>query len=237
MMAYFGSWMMGSAHRLGWGPGCVRFRAVGCQRHVASGFTLTEVLKIMSSIQRGLCVLFLAAVSVGVSAQTLDVSLCDNSALFDYSVSTASHGGFGNTAADLGIYFTNTDDTMAMLGLQVVDGTGTGSPGLEAGVGAKLFALRADAKQNIVALTLGGQLHYSPESASRVGLMVQGFFAPDIVTFGDGKQFLFATARVGYLVMQQAEVYFGFRRVQTTISSRAKVGIESGPHIGLQVMF
>jgi hypothetical protein len=191
----------------------------------------------MSSIRLSLCVLFIATVSTGVAAQTLDVSLCDNSALFDYSASTASHRGLGNTAADVGIYFTNTDDIMARLGLQVVDGTGTGSPGLEAGVGAKFFALRADAKEDIFALTLGGQLTYSPKSASRVVLLGQAYFAPDIVTFGDGKQFIFATARIGYLVMQQAEVYFGYRLVQTTLSSRDILGIESGPNIGLQVTF
>lgn len=193
--------------------------------------------KIMSSIRLSLCALVFAAVSTGVAAQTLDVSLCDNSALFDYAANTASRGGLGNTAADLGIYFTNTDDIMAMVGLQVVDGTGTGSPGLEAGVGAKFFALRADAKQDIYALTLGGRLNYTPESASRVVVMAEAFFAPDIVTFGDGKQFLFANANVGYLVMQQAQIYFGYRLIETTLSSREKLGIESGPHIGLQVTF
>lgn len=191
----------------------------------------------MSLIQRSLCVLFLTAFSTCAAAQSLDVSLNDNSALFDYTASAASRGGFGNTAADLGIYFTNTDDIMVMLGLQVVDGTGTGSPGLEAGVGAKLFALRADAKQDIFALTLGGELHYTPASLSRVAVLAQLFYAPDIVTFGDGRQFIYATARVGYLVMQRAEIYFGFRRVETELVSRVNLGIESGPHIGLQVTF
>jgi len=181
--------------------------------------------------------LFFAVVSTGAAAQSLDVSLNDNSALFDYAASTRSRGGLGNSAVDLGIYFTNTDDIMAMLGLQVMDGTGTGSPGLDAGVGAKFFALRADAKQDIYALTLGGQLHYTPASASRVGVLLQAFYSPDIVTFGDGKQFLFVTARVGYLVMQRAEVYFGFRRVEAELSSRENLGIESGLHIGLQVTF
>jgi len=191
----------------------------------------------MSSIRLSLCALFFASVSTGVAAQSLDVNLNDNAALFDYTASTGSRGGLGNAAADLGIYFTNTDDIMAMVGIQVVDGTGTGSPGLEAGVGAKFFALRADAKQDIYALTLGGRLNYSPKSASRVAVTAEAFFAPDIVTFGDGKQFLFVTANVGYLVMQQAKIYFGYRLIEVTLMSRENLGIESGPHIGLQVSF
>ena len=194
-------------------------------------------IKIMSSIRLSLCALFFAAMSTGAIAQSLDVSLNDNSALFDYVASTAGRGGLGNAAVDLGTYFTNTDDIMLMAGLQVVDATGTGSPGLDAGVGAKLFALRADAKEDILALTLGGQLQYVPAFASRVEVLLQAFFAPDIVTFGDGRQFLFFTANVGYLVMQRAKVYFGYRLLEVELVSRENLGIESGPHIGLQVSF
>jgi hypothetical protein len=175
-------------------------------------------------------------VTTSGAAQGIDINLSNDSAMFRYIINLTKKGGLGDTAVDMGFYYTTSDDVMAMAGLQVVNETGTGSPGLDAGVGAKLFALDTD-NHNVVSLALGGQLHYSPPAASRAGLMLQAYYSPDIVTFVDGRQFLFFTGRLDYAVTQQAVVYWGYRRVSTELNSRVDIDVESGPHVGVQIAF
>ena len=108
------------------------------------------------------------------SAQTLDLNVSNDSALFRYIVRDTDSTGFGNREVDLGLAYTTDDAIVGMFGAQVVAEAGSRSPGLDAGLGLKLFGANADLDEqddmNLFALTLGGQLHFVPPPVPRLHL-------------------------------------------------------------------
>lgn len=192
-----------------------------------------------SIVYRLLAALFLLGCGPQLAAQELDINLSNDSALFRYIGHQSGGSTFGGTETDLGFLYTTDDDIVGMFGIQVTGETGSGSPGLQAGVGLKAFGATADeADADVFALTLGGQLQYRPQSLSRVLVGVDGFFSPDIVTFVDAESFSFVSARVGYEILPQATAYLGYRKIRADLENGGgEVTIESGGHVGVMLTF
>jgi hypothetical protein len=176
-----------------------------------------------------------------VSAQTLDLNVSNDSALFRYIVRDTDSSGFGTKEVDLGLAYTTDDAIVGMFGAQVVAEAGSRSPGLDAGLGLKLFGANADLDDqddmSLFALTLGGQLRFVPPPMPRLGFSVQGFFSPDVVTFGDADRFVYLSAAVEYRVLPQAMIYLGYRKMRAGIEDGGTATIESGGHLGFQLEF
>lgn len=170
------------------------------------------------------------------AAQELDINLSNDSALFRYIGHQSGGSTFGGTETDLGFLYTTDDDIVGMFGIQVKGETGSGSPGLDAGVGLKAFGATAG-DDDLFALTLGGQLRYRPQGLSRLVFGVDGFFSPDIVTFIDAESFSYVSARVGYEILPQATAYLGYRKIRADIEGGGKFTIESGGHVGVRLVF
>lgn len=179
------------------------------------------------------CLLSLSPISW---AQTYDINVNDDSAMFRYLLHESSGSGFGSRELDMGFYYTTTDDLFFMLGMQVVDEAGANSPGLDLGVGFKGFLASAD-DTDFISLSLGGQMRYIPPSYNRLDFYLEGFFSPEIVTFKDADNLLFLTARIGYEVMPQALVYIGYREIDLELDTGVDVTVEQGGHIGLEIMY
>jgi len=169
-----------------------------------------------------------------VMAQEIDLTLSDNSALFRYL--HHSNSGYGHSEVDAGFLYTNDNDFLLMLGIQVEGEAGSGSPGLSAGVGVKGFTANTDAF-DLFAVGIGGELRYSPPSISRLGFRIQLYHAPGIVTFMDADRFTYGTLSVEYEVLQQATVYLGYRNVETDIRGQGNAELDDDSHIGLRIMF
>jgi hypothetical protein len=175
------------------------------------------------------------------SAQTLDLNVSNDSALFRYIVRDTDSTGFGNREVDLGLAYTTDDAIVGMFGAQVVAEAGSRSPGLDAGLGLKLFGANADLDEqddmSLFALTLGGQLHFVPPPVPRIGFSLQGFFSPNVVTFGDADRFSYLSTAVEYRVLPQAMVYLGYRKMRAGLEDGGTATIESGGHLGFQLEF
>ena len=172
--------------------------------------------------------------SLPAAAQQFDMTLSDESAQIRYIIT--SNGGFGNSEIDLGLLFTQENDTVGMLGIQVVDEAGSGSPGLNVGLGAKGFIANTDS-YDIIATAVGGQLRYAPPSLNRFAVAASLFYAPGIVSFMDADNFLYTTTRLEYEVLAQAKVYLGYRRVTAKINNRSETTLDSDIHLGMQILF
>jgi len=169
-------------------------------------------------------------------AQSFDVDLSNDSAQFRYISMAGNATGFGNTEVDMGLFYSTDDDVLGMLGLLVADEAGSASPGLVAGVGVKAFAATVD-QNEVIALSIGGQLRYHPPAFSRLGIAVQGHISPDVVTFVDADKFYYVSGRVEYEVLPQALVYVGYRKIRADLTTGPEVDIDNGGHIGLQVIY
>lgn len=175
-----------------------------------------------------------ALVSLPLQAQEIDVNLSNDSAQFRYI--KHSNGGLGQSELDAGLLYTTTEDVLLMLGLQVVDEAGTGSPGLHAGLGGKLFAINADTF-DLFALALGGQIRYAPPSLPRFALRAELFVAPDIVTFMDVDRLVYQSVSLEYEILSQATAYIGHRRIKATIHNAPSSELEDAGHLGLRILF
>lgn len=195
---------------------------------------MTEAVKGRIMLVRYLMFILTLGLSVNATAQEIDVTLSNNSALFRYIQHVNSD--FGQTESDVGFLYTETNDFLVMVGIQAKGEAGSGSPGLTAGVGVKGFTANTDA-YDILALALGGELHYSPLSLPRLGFRGQLYHAPDIVAFVDAKNFTYIAASVEYEVLPQATVYLGYRNAKADIRQEGNATIDNDTHIGLRIEF
>jgi|GEM_PF-6418211 len=89
---------------------------------------------------RYLVFILLSAAGGVVSAQSFDINLNNDTAEFNLNAPLPSGLQLGGTEMNLGFLYTKDDDYMGMAGLQVMGSTGSGSPGLSAGLGVKVLA-------------------------------------------------------------------------------------------------
>ena len=189
-------------------------------------------------MRRFFLLLALASASLGAWGRSLDVNLNNNAAAFALDVFPAGSTRFGEARVELGFLFTSDADYVGSAGLLVVGETGSGSPGLDAGIGVRVFGGTTDEDNDFVALTLSGLLDYSPPSLDR--LKVGGYidYSPEIVTFVDGEGFLRYGLRLGYEILQQAQVYVGYRKMELDAKGRGRHDdINSGGHVGVEFYF
>lgn len=195
----------------------------------------------VSSLARSAAALGLLAAAAAVPAQTLDLNLSNDGAQFRYITQDRDSAGFGNKEVDLGLVYTTDDVIVGMFGAQVVAEAGSRSPGLDAGLGLKLFGANAEIDEqddaSLFALTLGGQLHFVPPPWPRIGVSLQGYFSPDVVTFGDADKFIYLSSALEYRVLPQAMIYLGYRKMRAGIEDDGTVTLESGGHFGFQLEF
>jgi len=178
-------------------------------------------------------VLFLFGSAVAV-ADEIDLTLSDNSALFRYIQHFNS--SYGHSAVDAGFLYTNSNDFLVMLGMQVEGEAGSGSPGLHVGVGLKGFSANTDAF-DLFAVAIGGELRFSPASIPRLAVRANLYHAPGIVTFMDADRFSYGTLSVEYEILQQATVYLGYRNVEVDRKGFANTELDDDSHIGLRIEF
>ena len=162
---------------------------------------------------RTLTTIMLLIASFGVSAARLDANLNQESARFSY-YSLIGGSTYGRTEMGVGILYNEDKNALLDLGLQVIDVAGSKSPGLEIGVGPKLYYMISD-KPDVsgLSIALGGVLRYNLPSVQRLSLQGTLYYAPSITSTLDTSSFLEYGARVGYEILPTANVYLGYRRI------------------------
>ncbi len=108
---------------------------------------------------------------------------------------------------------------------------------VHAGIGGRLVYMDADNGGSGGALGLGGFFRYTLTKWDRVVMKGHLYFAPDLLSFGDAKQYLDTEFRVGYSVLRDANVYVGLRLVQGEFDRFRDVDFDDGLHIGLELTF
>jgi len=183
-----------------------------------------------------LAVSMMLVVAPAVKADTVDLNLNNDSVQFLYISPFTSDEGLGGANLEIGAIYTEARDYLGVIGLDIKGEAGSGSPGLVAGVGVRGYGIGTN-RADIGALAIGGLVQYSPPSLSRLGIVGQVYYSPDILTFMDGKNLLSAEFRVEYKVLTQAVVYVGYRDVGADLDGGGSIDIDDGGHLGLRFMF
>jgi hypothetical protein len=146
------------------------------------------------------------------TAASLDLNLNSKSA--QLRLATVIGGTtMGRTQTSVGFLYNDDEKYVLDLGLLVIDVAGSKSPGLEIGVGPKLYFADGD-KGEAVAIGLGGQLRYKIPALQRINFGLEGYYAPDIVAFADADNMYEVGFRIGYEILPTADVYGGYRRIR-----------------------
>lgn len=156
----------------------------------------------------------LLVISVGANATKIDVNLNQESARFTY-YSLIGGSTFGRTEMSAGVLYNEDKNSLWGLGIQVIDVAGSKTPGLEIGVGPKLYFLTSDKPDaSGVVIALGGNLRYKMAQMQR--LIFQGtlYYAPSITSTVDVNSYVEWGLRVGYELLPSAEIYLGGRNIR-----------------------
>jgi hypothetical protein len=182
--------------------------------------------------------LLLTGLLTTASADSLDINLSDKSAQFKYS-SRINSNTEGRNEAGVGFLYNDDDNYLFETDLLFIDVAGTRSPGLEIGVGPRLYLARDDASDsNAAAVGIGVQFRFKPQFAPRVNFSAAAYYAPGIVSFADAENMSEVGVTIGYEVIPTASIYLGYRYISVDLEMVSeKVDIDKTGMIGMKFTF
>lgn len=182
----------------------------------------------------------MATISTAAMADSVDITLRDTSAQFQYNTSMG-RDALGKTEFHVGALYVNKHNLMGELGLLVKDELGGNAPGFSVGVGLKALAAQVTGNNlvhnNVSALALGGLVRYSPPDAHRLGIVGQAYFSPNVITFGDADRYAEAGVRAEFEIIPQAVIYLGYRRIGFGLNAQPYTILDEGFNIGVRISF
>ncbi len=169
-------------------------------------------------------------------AREFDLSLSNDTAMILFAT-PINYSGSGHTDVNAGLMYTESNDVMIMGGIEMMGEAGSHAPGLHFGVGVKGYGVALDSGADVGSVAIGGKGWYVPPKLSRMGLVGQIYFGPDITTFGDADRFWEVSGRIEYEVIPEAAIYVGYREIETRLKTGMDVALDKGWHIGLRMSF
>ncbi len=140
--------------------------------------------------------------------------------------------------ADLGWLHHQTKGDAIHLGIHLVDAASNGQDPLQAGIGVRfVYTEPDDVLVDGSALALGGFVRYVLPSANRINIGGYLYYAPDVVSFGDVREYYDVGARVGYNVVRDADIYLGVRTTKADYGGPGRYSFDTGLHIGFEIRF
>jgi hypothetical protein len=187
---------------------------------------------------RILITVLLLIASFDVNASRLDVNLNQDSARFTY-YSLIGGSTYGRTEMSTGLLYNEDKNYLLELGLQVVDVAGSESPGLEIGVGPKLYYMSDDVGDVAgLSIAVGGIVRYSLPQMQRLALQGSLYYAPSITSTLDTNTFLEYGVRVAYEILPTANIYLGYRRIRVDYTKGiGDLTLDDGAMIGMDFSF
>jgi hypothetical protein len=186
---------------------------------------------------RKIVAISLLSVTTLAAADTLDIGLGNHAALFKYGV-PSTLAGKSEIYADL--MYNDVNSVLGGVGLLVANDE-IKAPGLTIGVGVKAVAATlksSPSRYNTSAVALGVQARYELPAERRLAFAGELYYGPQIITFGDAKQFQQFGARAEFSVSPQVQVYAGYRKTVFTVkTTNSDATLVSGPLLGVQLSF
>lgn len=157
----------------------------------------------------------LIIVSTGANAAKVDINLAQDSARFTY-YSLVGGSNFGRTEMSAGLMYNDDKNSLWELGIQVIDVAGSKSPGLELGIGPKLYYFKSDKKPDAsgAVIAIGGNFRYKFAQMQRVFISGTLYYAPSITSTIDADNYMEFGFRAGYELLPTADLYVGVRNIR-----------------------
>lgn len=106
----------------------------------------------------------------------------------------------------------------------------------EMGIGGKAITYDAGGPDG-GALAVGGYILHNLASANLLSVRGDLYYAPSVVTFGDGNRYVEYSMRLQYQIVDQANVYLGYRNIEVDFDQFGSIDIDQSAHVGLMMHF
>ncbi|SFC33131.1 YfaZ precursor [Marinospirillum celere] len=196
-----------------------------------------SVNKSLFSTVAAAALLFSAQASAfSLAPGSLEANLNNESIQFEYDRAVT---GAQNLHINGSILYTeqHSDDSASVftVGFQGVE---TDNRTFRAAVGARLYGYTAPESTSGLALAFGGLFYHIVPGASHISLGGYGWVAPQVTSFGDTEYLYEAGARIAYRVIQNTDVFLGYRYLHLKSDDKDfNDPIEDGFHLGFRLNF
>lgn len=175
------------------------------------------------------------AAAFSLAPGSLEANLNNESIQFEYDRAVT---GAQNLHINGGILYTEQDEDSASVFTIGFQGVETDNRTFRAGVGTRLYGYSAPGSTSGLALAFGGLFYHIVPGASHISLGGYGWVAPQVTSFGDTEYLYEAGARVAYRVIQNTDVFLGYRYLHLKSDDGSfNDPIEDGFHLGFRLNF
>jgi hypothetical protein len=176
---------------------------------------------------------FLASLLPGLAhASEAEINIGDQSVNGQLTLLTSSKQaefGAGYIYREGGVHIGNID-------LHARGQTAIGNLPTTVGIGAQLSFFDENDLDGS-ALGLGGYAHVKIPEVPGLGIKAAVHFAPSITSFGDTDMFWRTDIKATYRVIQNADIYVGYRNVRADLNESGDHSLDENAHVGFTVMF
>jgi hypothetical protein len=168
-------------------------------------------------------------------ANRLDINLDDNAVRAAFMTPITPTGLYASVSA-----MHNSDrGDVANAGIQLLGDAGVGPNPLHAGIGGQFFYVNPKHSDlNGEAVALGGFVEYQLPKYNRFSFGGHVYYSPNIISFGDMERYFEYGVRAGYQVLQNANVYVGYRQIKADFDGPGGFfDMDSGFHVGVSLTF
>jgi len=180
--------------------------------------------------------LLLFVASTSAVAKNFELNLGEHSAQAKYN-SAVGGTNYGRSELIVGALYNDKEQaSVSELSLLVVDNAGARTPGLEIGIGPKVWFAKKD-ENTAVAVAVGARLKYKIGMDDRLFTRARFFYAPSIVSFSDANKMFEASAELGYEVLPTADAYFGYRVIEAEFPLKSDKFLDNSAYFGIRIQF
>lgn len=181
-------------------------------------------------LKRGLSLAMIQMVWAGTAwAESLSFDLRDEAARLELMAPLSGE----DLAYTASLLHHEEDGDFVTLGLHLVQKTRKDS---YVGLGLGLMAFDFEEGDG-AGLGVGGFARYAFPTMPALALGGQLYYSPDVIAFDDVDRIWEATLRLELRVMDQADLYVGYRRVNVKLDPNVDVDIDDGSHFGFRFYF
>ena len=167
-------------------------------------------------------------------ADEIDLSFNSDAFRFFYIHELESN----NLSWDGGVLNNSDEGFVINTSLYLTGFASDGTNPLEAGIGGRTGLVDGDdSGQTGIPLALGGYLKFTFPNLNRLSIRADAYLAPDILTAMDLEKYEDYTIRIGYNVLQEADIYIGARYVKGKFDNDTHALFDNGMHMGLDIRF
>lgn len=171
--------------------------------------------------------------SSSVYSEEFTIQLGSESARFMY-ITEAFGQDFGRLEMEAGFLYNENNNKLVNVGL-LVRGESVSVP-LIVSIGARAYY--ADLSPYTAgAIAIGGDLLLGPESWGGLGLGAYFYTAPGVVAFADAEDLTEYGAYLNYQITPQANIAFGYQRIDVSITNLPDVTFDKGAYFALNLSF